>query len=242
MNSSSVSLPTLFRNGVLLGLVTIVGVGVIVLIANLTRDHIAREQADALNRSLLEVMPPDRIDNRPAKDRVMLETDSLLGTTFPMPAYIARKDSSVSGVILQVSAPEGYGGAIKLLVGVDNSGTITGVRVIPPHNETLGLGDYIERRKSDWILGFNGKSLANTSQDRWRVKKDGGEFDAVAGATITPRAVVDAVHKALLYVNEHKESLLPAPLSGAALPASTTPETVQPTTPEGQPEAISNGN
>jgi electron transport complex protein RnfG len=113
-------------------------------------------------------------------------------------------------VILQAVAPEGYGGSINLLVGIDSQGAITGVRVIPPHFETPGLGDAVEVQKSPWILSFNGKSLANTPESRWWVKKDGGEFDAFTGATITPRAVVDAVYKALQYFDANKASLLHA--------------------------------
>src|SRR5690606_33294119 len=97
------------------------------------------------------------------------------------------------GAVLEAVAPDGYGGNIALLVGVTVDGTITGVRVVLPHNETPGLGDKIETRKSGWILGFNGRSLDNTDAQGWAVKKDGGEFDAFTGATITPRAVVGAV-------------------------------------------------
>ncbi|WP_394153717.1 RnfABCDGE type electron transport complex subunit G [Vibrio maritimus] len=89
---------------------------------------------------------------------------------------------------------EGYSGKIQFLVGVGLDQQISGVRIIS-HTETPGLGDKIERAKSDWVLSFNGLSLANTQG--WRVKKDGGDFDQFSGATITPRAVVKGVHQAL---------------------------------------------
>ena len=211
------------RKSIILGLFAIATTGMIVLTATLTRDRIAEEKANALIRSLLEVMPADRLDNKLVEDQIQLESDALLGTNKALPAYIARKNGEPTGVILQVSAPEGYGGTINLLVGVSSTGEITGVRVIPPHFETPGLGDAIELQKSKWILSFNGKSLQNTAEKNWHVKKDGGEFDAFTGATITPRAVVDAVHKALLYVSQHKDTLLIAPVEGFSPVVETSP-------------------
>lgn len=213
MISQSVS-----RNSIILGLFAIVTTGMIVLTANLTRDRIAQEKENALRHSLSEVMPAERLDNNLLEDRMPLQGDPLLGSTTPPPAYIARQNGTPSGLILQVVAPEGYGGSINLLVGVAASGDITGVRVIPPHFETPGLGDAIDLQKSRWMLSFNGKSLSNTPETAWRVKKDGGEFDAFTGATITPRAVVDAVHKALRYVDAHRATLLPP-----ATPPENTP-------------------
>jgi electron transport complex protein RnfG len=84
------------------------------------------------------------------------------------------------------------------------------VRVLS-HAETPGLGDKIDDRKSDWILGFNGKSLENTSSEQWRVKKDGGEFDQFTGATITPRGVVKSIHQGLDFFRQHRDELLALP-------------------------------
>ena len=196
------------RNSLILGLFAIATTGMVVLTASLTEDSIAKAVAETLKSSLYEVMPRERLDNDLLNGKITLQGDKLLGTKSTLSAYVARKDGQPSGVILQAVAPEGYGGSINLLVGVDVDGNITGVRVIPPHFETPGLGDGIEIRKSDWMLGFNGKSLLNTSDEQWRVTKDGGQFDAFTGATITPRAVVDAVHKALLYFEANKQGIL----------------------------------
>jgi electron transport complex protein RnfG len=108
--------------------------------------------------------------------------------------------------VLTVIAPDGYSGNIKLLVGVYYDGRVAGVRAVS-HKETPGLGDYIETGRSDWILGFNGRSLVSPSPGDWRVKPDGGVFDAFTGATITPRAVVRAVYKSLLYFEREKTNL-----------------------------------
>ncbi|GDY26079.1 electron transport complex subunit G [Agarivorans sp. Toyoura001] len=114
------------------------------------------------------------------------------------------KQQQASGYVVQLSA-KGYAGPINLLVGVNAELSITGVRVLN-HSETPGLGDKIELAKNPWILSFNDKSLANTTSKGWAVKKDGGEFDQFTGATITPRAVVNAVHQALLDLNTKQGS------------------------------------
>jgi Na+-translocating ferredoxin:NAD+ oxidoreductase subunit G len=112
----------------------------------------------------------------------------------------AKKNNALSGVVLQLFI-QGWGGKIQFIMGVDANGEITGVRVIN-HKETPGLADKIEVAKSPWITSFNGKSLANTEEKKWAVKKDGGEYDQFAGATITPRAVVKGVHQGMLFYQQ----------------------------------------
>jgi electron transport complex protein RnfG len=113
-------------------------------------------------------------------------------------------------VVLPVITHYGYSGDIKLIVGVDREGEITGVRVTK-QNETPGLGDKIEANKTRWIFGFDGKSLGNPGEKGWAVKKDGGVFDQFSGATITPRAVVGAIHQVLEYVHQHHDELFETP-------------------------------
>ena len=105
-----------------------------------------------------------------------------------------------------VTAPDGYNGDIRLLAAIDVTGTVLGVRVVS-HRETPGLGDPIEVERSDWVLGFTGKSLLSPQGKSWAVKRDGGEFDQFTGATISPRAVVKAVHNTLLYFKTNQKSL-----------------------------------
>ncbi|NBW53515.1 MAG: RnfABCDGE type electron transport complex subunit G, partial [Betaproteobacteria bacterium] len=109
-------------------------------------------------------------------------------------------------VIIEAIAPDGYSGEIKTLVGIDQEDKILGVRVIA-HKETPGLGDYIEIDKSQWIKNFDFKSLDKLAEKQWAVKKDGGDFDYVSGATITSRAVVKSTYKCLLYSKENKKRL-----------------------------------
>ena len=184
---------------------TVLGVGVVAFMHQHTEPLIKAQEDAALNRQLAAVLPQG-FDNDPALSRRELAVDALLGGQGKPEVYTARKSGKVIGWALRMIAPNGYSGAIHLLVGVDVNGTVSGVRVIS-HKETPGLGDPIEAEKSQWIHGFTGKNLSDPSAKGWNVKKDGGVFDQFTGATITPRAVVQAVHNALLYVEQHRAEL-----------------------------------
>lgn len=125
----------------------------------------------------------------------------------------ARQDGRVAALLLEAVAPDGYNGDIRLLVGVDARGEVIGVRVVE-HRETPGLGDPIEIERGPWITGFDGRSLRDPAADAWRVRRDDGAFDQLAGATITPRAVVGAVRRALQFVEAHGQALADAPVDG----------------------------
>lgn len=197
------------RNSLILGCFALVTVGILVLTEYLTRTPIEDARQRTLIAELQAVFPSHLHDNNLLDSTRTLEPHSLLANKAPVTAYIATQNNAISGYIIPATAPEGYGGAIELLVGVTAAGTITGVRVLLPHPETPGLGDGIEYKKSDWITGFNGKSLTNPTLAQWQVTKDGGVFDGFTGATITPRAVVNAVKNTLLYVREHMQHAQP---------------------------------
>lgn len=197
------------RNAVVLSIFAISTAAMLAMTNVTTVDRISCNQERALRQSLLDVMPANSFNNALLADSISV-SDPRLGRGQHM-VYRARLDDQNSGLVLQSTAGDGYGGAIRLLVGVHINGQITGVRVIPPHNETPGLGDGIDIRKSDWITAFNGRSLNNPPAKGWAVKKDGGVFDGFTGATITPRAVVGAVHKTLEYVAEQHTLLFDSP-------------------------------
>jgi electron transport complex protein RnfG len=140
------------------------------------------------------------------KDTISVEPTSLLGNKRNIDIYRAKKNNQVIAVIIEAVTPDGYSGEIKTLVGIDQEDKILGVRVIT-HKETPGLGDYIEIDKSQWIKNFDLKSLDKISEKKWAVKKDGGDFDYISGATITPRAVIKSTYKCLLYAKENKKRL-----------------------------------
>ncbi|MDZ4337403.1 MAG: electron transport complex subunit RsxG [Pseudomonas sp.] len=198
----------MLKNALVLGLFAIVTVGLVAVLQQATAERIANAEREAQVRALSEILPQDSYDNHLLDNSIQLH-DPLLGSKSPQTAYIALKDGKPSAVILRATAPDGYSGAIHLLIGIHADGRLAGVRVLG-HRETPGLGDKIELAKSAWIRSFDGKSLSNPGEDGWAVKKDRGEFDQFAGATITPRAVVKAVHKVLQYFDANQEQLFAA--------------------------------
>jgi len=184
------------------------GVGLVAFTEEATRERIAANERAFLLKSLHDVLPSERYDNDVFSDTVEVRDEELLGTDEPVTVYRAFRQGKPSAVILAPVAPGGYSGAIRLLIGIDIDGRITGVRVTS-HRETPGLGDGIEADRSDWIRSFDGRSIGNPALAGWEVKRDGGIFDQFTGATVTPRAVVNAVRNALVYFSAHRESLFP---------------------------------
>jgi len=171
-----------------------------------TKAPIEKSEAEARMALFRQIVPEDLHNNDLLKDAISIAPNELLGNKLPIVANRARIDNKPSAVILEALAHDGYSGDIKLLIAIKYDGSIAGVRVLT-HKETPGLGDYIDIAKGKWIKLFDNESLSETSDAEWKVKKDGGKFDYMAGATITPRAVVKAVHKALQYYAANKEAL-----------------------------------
>lgn len=172
----------------------------------LTKKRIEANEIAAVQRNLQAVLASDSYDNQPYADRTRVAGSELLGSDQAVTVYRARLNGKPAAAVFRSVAPNGYNGAIKLLVGVYADGSISGVRIVA-HKETPGLGDAVDERKSDWVLSFNQQSLSKLGDTGWAVKKDGGEFDQFTGATITPRAVVNAVKNTLLYFEQNKQQL-----------------------------------
>ena len=176
-----------------------------------TRPTILATEAREKMKLITEVLPAARYDNDLLKDTIELPATPELGSDQPTTVYRARQKGQPAALVLEATAPDGYSGKIRMIMAVLADGSISGVRVLA-HKETPGLGDYIEVRKDKnrarpWITQFEGASLAGIPDAEWRVKKDGGRFDAYAGATVTPRAIVKAANKALKYVEQHRDQL-----------------------------------
>ena len=176
----------------------------------LTRQRIDDARAQTERDALARVLPASYFDNDLANDRIRVVAPAWLGDDKPLTVWRARRANAPSALVLQAVASDGYAGPIHLRIGVDVDGRVTGVRVTA-HQETAGLGDPIEAERSDWILGFIDRALGSPPLEQWRVRRDGGEFDQFAGATVTPRAVVGAVRRALQYVERHADALYDAP-------------------------------
>ena len=184
----------------------LIGTALLALTYQLTLEPIARSEESEKLKLIAQIARASDYDNDIMKDTRQLAADELLGNDHTTVAYIGRLKEQPSIAVIQAAAPDGYGGRIRLMVAIHSDGRIGGVRVIS-HKETPGLGDYIEIAKNKWITIFNGTSLNGIKDSDWKVKKDGGAFDYMAGATITPRAVVKAVHKVLQYYAQHRDAL-----------------------------------
>ena len=210
--------------GMLPGAVAALAVALLAGVQWATRERIAATswQTQAQQQALDLVLPADRYDNRPLTDAITVQAPRWLGDDKPHPVQRARRKGRDVALILETVAPDGYRGPIQLLVAVNRDGSVSGVRVTA-HDETPDLGGNIDADKSDWITRFSGRSLGNTPLERWAVRRDGGDFDQFAGATVTPRAVIEAVSRTLQLTGTHGEQMYAAP-AGARLIFDDAPE------------------
>lgn len=204
--SESTLVKSIARNSLGLGLFAILTVGLISTTYVFTEERIASQIRAFEARALTEILPANSHDNSLLDTRVTIQPETLLANATEKDAFVAFQGNLPVAVILPATAPDGYSGRIELLIGINADGSLAGVRAVN-HRETPGLGDKINTNVTDWILGFTGKSLDNPKPSRWAVRKDGGDFDQFAGATVTPRAVVASVYRTLNYFAEHKEAL-----------------------------------
>jgi len=199
----------------------LIGTALLAYVFNITREPIEKSEAEArmaLFRQILPdeqyyVQPKDKDDGHHADDDssllnnvVEIAPNDLLGNKLPSKAYVAKQDHKLAAVILEAIAHDGYSGDIKLLIAIRADGTVSGVRVLT-HKETPGLGDYIDIAHGNWIKLFDHESVEKTPAEQWKVKKDGGKFDYMVGATITPRAVVKTVLKSLQFFEKNRHML-----------------------------------
>ena len=199
----------------------LIGTALLAYVFNITREPIEKSEAEARMALFRQILPDDHYYGNPEskddahhaddddnllKNVVEIAPNDLLGNKTPSKAYIAKQDHKLAAVILEAIAHDGYSGDIKLLIAIRADGTISGVRVLA-HKETPGLGDYIDIAHGNWIKLFDNESVEKTPAEQWKVKKDGGKFDYMVGATITPRAVVKAVAKALQFYEQNQQEL-----------------------------------
>ena len=194
-------------NGRSLGLFVLGATALVFSMFFLTRDQIKTNERQVMVEQLESVLKSIAYNNDILAQVHMLSAAQATGVSAPMPYYFAKKDQAIVAVVFTVIAPDGYSGPIKLLIGLRPNGEILSVRVIA-HQETPGLGDGIEIKKSKWITQFDRQSLHKTALANWKVKKDAGRFDQLTGATITPRAVVKAIRTLLVYFQANKSQLL----------------------------------
>ncbi|MEO7385555.1 MAG: RnfABCDGE type electron transport complex subunit G [Gammaproteobacteria bacterium] len=189
---------------------TVTGLGavliLVVLIVGVAWHYTRQQIAENVDRRTLEdistVLPPDRYDNQPHRDVVQLDT----GSGQPVAVYRARRNGAPAAAVLTIVAPDGYIGPIRLLVGIAADGRVLGVRVMA-QVETPGIGGAIAAAHSPFMAAFVARSFDDPPPEYWSVRSDGGQFDAIAGATVSSRAVVGGVKRAVEYFASHQDEI-----------------------------------
>jgi len=193
-----------------LAIIAAVLTAVLALVASFTRERIASNEQAWIRQRLDALLPPSTHDNDLLADSIAVTAPDLLGSAQPVKIYRARRAGAPVAAVLRPIAPDGYRGPIELLVAIGQDGRLIGVQVIR-HEETPGLGDAFESRDVHWLDRFRGRSLTEPPIQRWTVRRDGGDFDAFTGATITPRAIVKAVRNALEYYQRNSKRIFDQP-------------------------------
>jgi electron transport complex protein RnfG len=180
------------------------------LVEGVSRERITANEQAWIRQRLDALVAPATHDNDLLKDSIAVTAPDLLGSAQPVRIYRARRAGAPAAAVIRPIAPDGYRGPIELLVAIGQDGRLIGVQVIR-HDETPGLGDAFESRDVHWLDRFRGRSLTDPPPQRWTVRRDGGDFDAFTGATITPRAIVKAVRNALEYYQRNSQRIFDQP-------------------------------
>ncbi len=198
--------PSIWTGGLILAVLAAVCTALVAATHSTTAPRIAANEQAFLEARLKPVLGDIDYDGKLSESTIEIPPPHELPGKSAITVYRVFADASPVAALFVVTAMDGFSGPIKMLVGIDATGTLTGVRVLE-HRETPGLGDLIEESKSDWILQFNRKSLENPQRGMWAIKRDDGEFDQFTGASITPRSVVNAVKETLLYFAENRDTV-----------------------------------
>lgn len=186
-------------------LLALAGVSATYVLQRSSAPQIASEQRLLDSRKLLDVLPSGYYDNQPLEQPLTL-IDSALRHSTLSGGYRATRSGQTVAVLLR-SRSEGYAGTLELLIAIDANGRVLGVKTLE-QRETPGLGGHIGEWPNAWLQTFLGKSRTEPTDAGWALKKDQGQFDQIAGATITSRAAINAIHDALRYFDEHRALLL----------------------------------
>lgn len=208
---------SILRSGATLAAIAALCTGLVAFTYQLTDERIAANQQAWLEQNLRPVLAGLSYDSGIGASRVTIPSPHALPGTEDALVYRVYSADAPAAALFVVSARDGYAGPIRLLVGVDVGGRVTGIQVLE-HRETPGLGDLVESSKSDWTTQFTGRSIGDPVAAGWAIRSDGGTFDALTGASVTPRAIITAVRQTLEYFAANRETLfaLPADEPGEA--------------------------
>jgi electron transport complex protein RnfG len=201
------------KTGLTLALIAAICTALVATTFQLTKDRIVANEKALLEQALQPALAGVIYDSSVSESRLVLPPPhGLPGTEAAIIYRVFAEDKPVAA-LFAVTARDGFSGAIRILVGVNFDGTVTGVRILQ-HRETPGLGDKIDASRSDWVFQFDGHSLTSPAISGWAIRSDGGEFDQLTGASVTPRAVIKAIRETLLYFDAQRDEIFAAPASG----------------------------
>jgi len=198
--------PSIMPGGIILAALAAICTFLVALTHSVTAPRIAANEQAFLERSLAPVLEGISYEGALSESTIVIAPPHDLPGKAPVTIYRVYAGGVPVAALFVVTARDGFSGPIRLLVGVGAAGQVTGVRVLE-HRETPGLGDLIESAKSDWILQFNNRSLVDPQAPAWAIRRDGGEFDQLTGASITPRAVIRAIKETLIYFDGNKATV-----------------------------------
>jgi len=197
---------SILASAVILAVLAAVCTALVALTHRLTEARIEENEQAFLEQSLAPALGGLYYDSDLSKSALTIPAPNELPGSGPATVYRVYREGEPVAALFVVTARDGYSGPIRLLIGIEANGHIRAVRVLE-HRETPGLGDKIESSKSDWLEQFPGRSLGDPEPQNWAIRRDGGVFDQLSGASITPRAVVGAIRDTLVYFEAHRESV-----------------------------------
>ena len=208
----------IWKSGVTLAVIAAFCTSLVALTWQVTAERIETNRVEWLERSLQPALAGLFFDSSVTESMITIPPPHELPGSQAAIIYRVYAGENPVAALFVVSARDGYAGPIRLLIGVAMDGTVTGVRVLE-HRETPGLGDKIEMTKSDWVLQFDGHSLQDPNPGRWAIKGDGGDFDQLTGASVTPRAIVKAIKETLTYFDANRVAVFSAPAANEDNPS-----------------------
>lgn len=204
---------TVFKSGMTLAVVAAICTALVATTYHLTAEQIKANDKALLEQSLQPALADIFYDSGVSESLVVMAPPHELPGPGPALVYRVYAEGEPVAALFVVTARDGYSGPIRILLGIDLDGTVTGIRIVK-HQETPGLGDKIVSSRSDWVLQFPGRSLGDPPLAGWAIRGDGGEFDQLTGASVTPRAVIKAMRETLVWFEANKDDLFAAPANG----------------------------
>ena len=200
----------LLKSGLTLAAIAAICTAAVAATYQLTRERIVANEQAFLEQSLEPALSGVEFDGGLTDSKLEIPAPHGLPGNDDAIVYRVYAEGAPAAALFAVTARDGYSGPIRILVGIREDGTITGVRILE-HRETPGLGDKIESSRSDWVFQFDGRSIGDPGIDDWAIRRDGGQFDQLSGASVTPRAVTGAIRDTLLYFDANREEIFAAP-------------------------------